>query len=52
MTKEAYAELGLTDDREVSFQIRNFRVLATDTGGLPPEQEVIHHPPPMIGEHI
>ncbi len=52
MTKEAYAELGLADDCEVSFQIRNFRVLATDTGGLPPEQEVIHQPPPMIGEHI
>jgi hypothetical protein len=27
-------------------------VLAADTGGLPPEQEVIHQPPPMIGEHI
>jgi sulfate transport system ATP-binding protein len=52
MTKEAYAELGLADDREVSFQIRSFRVLATDTGGLPPEQEVIHQPPPWIAEHI
>ena len=52
MTKEAYAELELADDREVSFQIRNFRVLAKDTTGLPPEQEVLHQAPPMMGEHI
>jgi sulfate transport system ATP-binding protein len=52
MTKEEYAQLGLADDREISFQIRNFRVLATDTTGLPPEQEIIHQPPPTIAENI
>ena len=52
ITKEEYERLGLRDGMEVSFQIRNFRVLARDTAGLPPEQEVQHQPPPMIGEHI
>jgi hypothetical protein len=52
MTKEEYAQLGLTDDREVSFQIRNFRVLAKDTTDLPPEQEVVHQPLPTTAEHI
>jgi sulfate transport system ATP-binding protein len=52
MTKEEYAQLGLEDDREISFQIRNFRVLAAEAAGLPPEQEVIHQPPPTIAEHI
>ncbi len=52
MTKEEYAQLGLEDDREISFQIRNFRVLASETAGLPPEQEVLHQAPPTIAEHI
>ena len=52
MTKEEYAQLGLEDDREISFQIRNFRVLAAEAAGLPPEQEIIHQPPPTIAEHI
>lgn len=52
MTKEEYAQLGLQDDREVSFQIRNFRVLAMETTGLPPEQEISHHLPPTAGENI
>ena len=52
MTKEEYAQLGLEDDREISFQIRTFRVLAAEAAGLPPEQEVIHQPPPTIAEHI
>jgi sulfate transport system ATP-binding protein len=52
ITKEEYAALGLEEGREVSIQIRNFRVLASDTAGLPPEQEVIHPSPPTIGEHI
>jgi sulfate transport system ATP-binding protein len=52
MTKEEYAQLGLADDREISFQIRNFRVLATDTTGLPPEQEISYQPPPTIAENI
>ena len=52
MTKEEYAQLGLQDDKEVSFQIRNFRVLAMETSGLPPEQDVIYRPPPVIAENI
>ena len=52
MTKEEYAQLGLEDDREVSFQIRNYRVLAKETAGLPPEREVSYQPPPTIAENI
>lgn len=52
ITKEEYAQLGLEDGKEVSFGIRNFRVLASDSGVLAPEQEILHTPPPTIGEHI
>ena len=52
MTKEEYAQLGLADGREVSFQIKNYRVLASDTGSLSPEMESPYQPPPTIGEHI
>ena len=52
ITKEEYAALGLFDGKEVSIQIRNFRVLSSDTGRLAPEQEVLHLPPPSIGENI
>jgi len=52
ITKEEYEQLGLKDGLEVSFQIRNFRVLARDTGSLAPEQEIVHQPPPTIAEHI
>ena len=52
ITKEEYEQLGLRDGLEISFQIRNFRVLASDATALPPEQEVLHHPPATIGEHI
>ena len=52
ITKEEYEQLGLKEGLEVSFQIRNFRVLARDTGSLAPEQEIVHQPPPTIAEHI
>ena len=52
MTKEEYAQLGLEDGREVSFQIRQYRVLAAETPGLAPEREARYEPPPTIGEHI
>ena len=52
MTKEEYAQLGLADDKEVSLQIRNYRVLAKEETGLPPEMEVTYQPPPTIAEHI
>jgi len=52
MTKEEYAQLGLEDGREVSFQIRNYRVLAAESAGLPPEKELSYQPPPNIAENI
>lgn len=52
ISKEEYAQLGLADDQEVSFHIRNFRVLASESTRLAPEQEIAHQPPPTIGEHI
>ncbi|HLP77213.1 MAG TPA: ABC transporter ATP-binding protein [Candidatus Paceibacterota bacterium] len=52
MTKEEYAQLGLEDDREVSLQIRNYRVLAADTSALAPEKELTYQAPPSIAENI
>jgi sulfate transport system ATP-binding protein len=52
MTKEEYAQLGLADGQEVSFQIRQYRVLARETNGLTPELQAAYEPPPTIGEHI
>lgn len=52
MTKEEYAQLGLEDGREVSFQIKNYRVLAREDAQLPPEQESRYQPPPTLGENI
>lgn len=52
MTKEEYAQLGLEEGREVSLQIRNYRVLAKEEGALPPETEFKYQPPPTIAEHI
>ena len=52
ITKEEYEQLGLKDGLEVSFQIRNYRVLARDAAGLPPEQEIMDQSPPTIGEYI
>jgi len=52
MTKEEYAHLGLEDGREVSFQIRQYRVLARETAPLPPEVAVTYPTPPTIAEHI
>jgi sulfate transport system ATP-binding protein len=52
ITKEEYAQLDLADGKEVSFGIRNFRVLASDTAGLAPEREILHQSPPTIAENI
>ena len=52
MTKEEYAQLGLEEGREVSFQIKNYRVLASDTAALSPEMESKYQPPPTLGENI
>lgn len=52
MTKEEYAQLGLEDNREVSFQIKNYRVLASEDAQLSPELEAAYQAPPTIGENI
>lgn len=52
MTKEEYAQLGLEEGREVSLQIRNYRILAAETASLPPESELTYQPPPSIAENI
>ena len=52
MTKEEYGQLGLEDGREVSLQIRNYRVLSKEDSALPVEQELIYRPPPSIAENI
>ena len=52
MTKEEYAQLGLEDGREVSFQIKNYRVLASERAALSPELEAKYQPPPTMGENI
>jgi len=52
MTKEEYALLGLEDGREVSLQIRNYRVLASEDAKLTPELESRYQAPPTIGENI
>ena len=52
MTKEEYAQLGLEEGKEVSLQIRNYRVLKKDDSALPPEKEFSYQPPPSIAENI
>lgn len=52
MTKEEYALLGLEDGRPVSFQIRNYRVLSTETAPLAPEQTPPAQETPQVGEYI
>lgn len=52
MSKEEYAQSAMEDGKEVSFQIRQFRVLAQSAAALPPERELTYQPPPTIGEHI
>jgi hypothetical protein len=52
ITKEEYEHLGLEDGREVSFQIRSFRVLPDAAAELPPETDYLYTPPPSYGENI
>jgi len=52
MTKEDYANHSLEDGHEVSFQIRQYRVLARETGSLPQETELLYQAPPSFGENI
>jgi sulfate transport system ATP-binding protein len=52
MTKEEYAQQGLEDQMPVSFQIRQYRVLASEGAPLPPEVSVTHQVLPNLGEGI
>ena len=52
MTKEEYNQLGLEEGREVSFQIRNYRVLSMESSRLPPEKDSGYQPPASIAENI
>lgn len=52
MTKEEYAHLALEDGREVSFQIRQYRVLARENAPLPPEVSASYPAPPAYAENI
>ncbi|HMP81882.1 MAG TPA: ABC transporter ATP-binding protein [Verrucomicrobiota bacterium] len=52
MTKEEYAQCGLADGREVSFQIKNYRVLASEGMPLSPEMESRHQQPPSFADNI
>ena len=52
MSKEDYAREGLEDGREISFQIRQYRVLAREHAALTPEAELGYQQPPTVGEHI
>jgi sulfate transport system ATP-binding protein len=45
MTKEEYAHHGLEQGKEVSFQIRQYRILSQDSAPLPPEHELSFQPP-------
>src|SRR5690349_16042052 len=52
MSKEEYAHEGLYDGREVTFQLRQYRILARERAALSPETELRYQPPPIVGEHI
>jgi sulfate transport system ATP-binding protein len=52
MSKEDYACQALEDGREVSFQIRQYRVLARGEAPLSPEKDLGYQPPPVMGENI
>lgn len=45
ITKDEFVRLGLAQDSEVSFDIREYRVLARDGEHLPPEVSAVHHAP-------
>ena len=43
ITKDEFTRLGLAEGDEVSFQVREYRVLARDGDGLGPEVSAVHH---------
>jgi sulfate/thiosulfate transport system ATP-binding protein len=52
MSKEEYSNQGLADGCEVSFQIRQFRVLAQEEAALEAESDLTYQAPPVLGENI
>lgn len=52
MSKEEYAHQGLEDGKDVSFQIRTYRVLAREEGMLPAETDLAYPQAPYLGDHI
>jgi sulfate/thiosulfate transport system ATP-binding protein len=52
MSKEEYASQGLEDGKPVSFQIRQYRVLAQQAAALAPETELAYPPATLLGENI
>jgi sulfate transport system ATP-binding protein len=52
MTKEEYAQQRLSDGCDVSFQIRQYRILARENAALPPETEMTYSAPTTYGENI
>lgn len=52
ISKEDFNRQGLAEGKEVSFQIRQYRVLAGEGGTLTPEVAVMHDLPLMMGEGI
>lgn len=52
MTKEEYAANGLSDGQRISFQIRQYRLLARGEEELPAEQNTVYDVPPSIAEGI
>jgi sulfate transport system ATP-binding protein len=51
LTKEEYAQLGLAEDLPVSFQIRQYRILTSETSALPPEITVHYDGASSAGEN-
>jgi sulfate transport system ATP-binding protein len=51
ITKDEFVRLGLAEDKEISFQIREYRVLSRDGFSLNPEVSAVHQAP-SIGEGI
>ncbi|MGV3772019.1 MAG: sulfate/molybdate ABC transporter ATP-binding protein [Verrucomicrobiales bacterium] len=52
MTNEEFQSLGLQEGREVSLQIKQFRILAHDGAKLETEVSTVYEMPPMIAENI
>src|SRR5436190_7777034 len=52
MSKEEYAHQCLEDGMAVSFQIRQYRILAREPAPLTPEAELTYEQPPVFGENI